>query len=46
MVDAHWFATAPYPHLRLWLTRLLASDLFIGVMQKQTAWQQDDASVA
>lgn len=46
MVDADWFAKAPYPHLRQWLTRLLASDLFIGVMQKQTAWQQDDASVA
>lgn len=46
MVDADWFATAPYTHLRRWLARLLASDLFIGVMQKQTAWQQDDAPVA
>lgn len=46
MVDADWFPTAPYPHLRQWLARLLASDLFVGVMQKQAAWQKGDASTA
>lgn len=45
MVDADWFATAPYPHLRQWLAGLLASDMFNGVMQKQTAWQQSDHQV-
>lgn len=37
MVDTDWFAEAPYPHLRQWLAGLLASELFNGVMQKQTA---------
>jgi len=46
MVDADWFAAAPYPRLRQWLAGLLASDLFNGVMQKQTAWQQNDHRVA
>lgn len=45
MVDADWFAQAPYPHLRHWLAGLLASDMFNGVMQKQTAWQQNDHQV-
>lgn len=34
MVDAEWFASSPYPRLRNWLTSLMASDLFISVMQK------------
>lgn len=46
MVDADWFAAAHYPRLRQWLAGLLASDLFNGVMQKQTAWQQNDHRVA
>jgi len=46
MVDADWFAAAPYPRLRQWLAGLLVSDLFTGVMQKQTAWQQSDDQVA
>lgn len=37
MVDTDWFAEAPYPRLRQWLAGLLASELFNGVMQKQTA---------
>ncbi len=46
MVDADWFVRAPYPRLRQWLAGLLASDLFNDVMQKQTAWQQNDHRVA
>jgi glutathione S-transferase len=33
-VDAIWFAAAPYPKLRNWLSQLVASSLFISVMVK------------
>ena len=39
MVDSGWFAAAPYPALRSWLERWLASALFLDVMQKQPPWQ-------
>ncbi len=39
MVDSGWFAAAPYPALRSWLERWLASTLFLEVMQKQPPWQ-------
>jgi glutathione S-transferase len=35
-VDAIWFAVAPYPKLRSWLSRLVESSLFISVMVKPT----------
>jgi glutathione S-transferase len=38
MVDAEWFASSPYPRLRNWLTGLMASDLFVSVMQKHPTW--------
>jgi len=38
-VDAAWFATAPYPHLRAWLERFTRSELFAKVMQKFPVWQ-------
>src|SRR5690606_15056076 len=41
MVDMEWFESAPYPKLRLWLERLLASDLFTGVMQKHPVRQPE-----
>lgn len=33
-VDAEWFASSPYPKLRVWLERWLESTLFAEVMQK------------
>ena len=33
-VDRDWFTQAPYPHLRAWLERFLASELFTSVMGK------------
>jgi glutathione S-transferase len=38
-VDADWFATAPYPHLRDWLSIFTASNLFVQVMQKYPVWR-------
>lgn len=38
-VDADWFASAPYPRLRDWLTGYTESKLFMRVMQKFPAWQ-------
>ena len=34
-VDNLWFQAANYPKLQVWLKRLVDSDLFISVMQKQ-----------
>jgi glutathione S-transferase len=33
-VDSAWFATAPYPKLRAWLTRYTESEMYAKVMQK------------
>jgi glutathione S-transferase len=44
-VDSGWFATAPYPALRVWLNRYTTSDLFAKVMQKFPVWKQDDELV-
>ena len=42
MVDLDWFDQAPYPKLKLWLQDFLATSLFLGVMTKMPAWQDDD----
>ncbi|MEI8362609.1 MAG: glutathione S-transferase C-terminal domain-containing protein [Betaproteobacteria bacterium] len=34
-VDPAWFQAAPYPKVSAWLNKLVASNLFIGIMQKQ-----------
>ncbi|KJZ66134.1 glutathione S-transferase [Pseudomonas fluorescens] len=34
-VDREWFGQTPYHRLQAWLQRLLESDLFVGVMQKE-----------
>jgi glutathione S-transferase len=36
-VDAAWWGDAPLPALQAWLTRLLATDLFVAVMAKHEA---------
>ena len=42
-VDKPWFEKAPWPHLQLWLERLIQSELFAGVMQKYPQWHEGDA---
>jgi glutathione S-transferase len=37
-VDPTWFELSPYPKLRAWLARLVASDLFTSVMEKHPTW--------
>ncbi|CAH0353519.1 glutathione S-transferase [Aquabacterium sp. CECT 9606] len=44
-VDADWFASAPFPALRIWLNRFIDSPLFLSVMAKYPAWQAGDAPV-
>ena len=40
-VDIKWFEQSPYPKLRQWLQSWLDSNLFISIMQKYPAWQED-----
>lgn len=42
-VDAAWFASAPFPQLKVWLDRWLASTRFERVMQKFEPWAPDHA---
>jgi len=37
-VDSAWFETAPYPKLKAWLKRLVESELFISIMEKQPTY--------
>ena len=37
-VDAAWFEAASYPKLQAWLKRLVESELFISVMEKQPTY--------
>lgn len=41
-VDAEWFEISPYPALKQWLNRFLASRLFETVMTKYLPWKPDD----
>lgn len=45
MVDAQWFARAPYPALKEWLGELIADELFVSVMVKYKPWKQNDPSI-
>jgi glutathione S-transferase len=40
MVDSAWFASSPYPHLRVWLEALVASELFENIMKKYPTWTE------
>ena len=44
-VDADWFAHAPYPALRIWLTEILSTARFADVMRKYAPWKAADAPV-
>lgn len=37
-VDQPWFEAAPYPKLRVWLNKLVTSDLFVSIMQKRPTY--------
>ena len=39
-VDDTWFESAPYPKLRAWLNKLVTSDIFVSIMQKQLTYIQ------
>lgn len=39
-VDEAWFGVALYPALKEWLARMVALDLFLGVMEKYTPWDE------
>lgn len=41
-VDKAWFDAQPWPHVRKWLDRFLASDRFLSVMAKYPKWQAGD----
>lgn len=41
-VDEEWFAAAPYPKVRNWLRRFVASELYATVMLKYPQWKQGD----
>lgn len=41
-VDEDWFASAPYPRVRDWLTRFVNSELFENVMGKYPQWLAGD----
>ena len=44
-VDASWFESCEHTHVRTWLSALLASELFQGVMKKHSFWQPGDKTV-
>ena len=41
-VDPTWFETAPFPHLRSWLNRLLTDNVFVKSMQRNPPWRDGD----
>jgi glutathione S-transferase len=44
-VDASWFEHCEYASVRNWLNKILGSDLFRGVMQKNPFWQPGDDAI-
>ncbi|MCR9122016.1 MAG: glutathione S-transferase [Phyllobacteriaceae bacterium] len=42
-VDRNWFDAQPWPHLRDWLDRFLASERFASIMRKYPQWRPGDA---
>ncbi len=44
-VDKPWFDSKPYPKLWAWLDAMLTSELFLSVMDKYGAWQEDAETV-
>ena len=44
-VDKTWFDQCQYSAVRLWLNRILESDLFTGCMKKYTPWKPEDQPV-
>ena len=44
-IDKGWFDSQPWPDLRLWLERFLASGHFEDVMTKYSPWQEGDPPV-
>lgn len=45
-VDAVWFASSKFEHIRSWLERALATPLFSRVLQKHPVWQPGEQGVS
>lgn len=45
MVDDRWFATAPFPGLRRWLSGWLEDPRFLRVMDKHAPWEPEQPPV-
>lgn len=45
MVDPAWFAEQPLPNLKLWLNKLLGSEIFAAAMVKHQPWKPSDPEV-
>ncbi len=43
-VDRKWFATAPYPKVKAWLSTQLQSQLYARMMKKHELWSQETQS--
>jgi len=43
-VDKKWFASAPYPKLKIWLSRQLQSQLYAKMMVKHEFWSEQAES--
>ena len=41
-VDRKWFATAPYPKVKVWLSTQLQSKLYARMMKKHQLWSQEE----
>jgi len=44
-VDSPWFEHCEYASVRNWLSKMLGSDLFQGVMEKNPFWQPGDDAI-
>lgn len=44
-IDRGWFDAQPLPHVRHWLDRLIASDLFEAAMVRLTPWRTGDPDI-
>jgi glutathione S-transferase len=44
-IDRGWFDAQPFPHIRRWLDRLVASHLFDAAMIRLTPWRAGDPDI-
>jgi glutathione S-transferase len=44
-VDQQWFNSCPYSNLRIWLSKVMGTELFRQAMRKNTVWQPQNHPV-